>query len=261
MGLFVMTALVGACQPSTPAPTSTPAPPLPTASPTFDFPTPQPSLTPTIPPTPTTSLPAVEVLNNPVYITEFMTGSGWDLGSDVFGATSVINHALSLVVNQPNTLRTAISPSPALADFYAELSFRADLCDGQDEFGLAFRYQPEGDHYRATLTCQGGVRLRRVFRSLSRALVPFLESSPAVFSGPLSENKLAVLATESDFRVFVNDIEVLSARDIELRAGRIGVVVESDLAGQTTVSFSNLAVYELEDEPTESPTWEATSDG
>lgn len=250
-----------ACQTATPTPTSTSPPPSLTPTPTFDFPTPQPSRTPTLPATPTSSLPAIEEFGDPIYESDFATGVGWNLGSDVFGATSVIAGSLSLVVNQPDSLRVAISPAQPVASFYAEVIMHSPVCDGEDEFGLVFRHQPEGSHYRVTLTCQGGIRIRRTLGNSSRALVPFLENSPVVFAGPLAENKLAVLASGRDFQVFINDVEVLTARDAELPVGRIGVAAESDDAGQTTVTFERIIIYELQDFGIETPTPTTTTSG
>lgn len=261
LGALITAVLSTACQTVSAAPTVTSAPPTPSATPTFDFPTPQPSRTPTPPATPTTSLPAVEDFGDPIYQSEFLIGSGWDLGSDLFGATSVFDGKLSLVVNQPEALRLAISPAPPLANFYVEVLMRAHVCDGQDEFGLVFRHQPGGNHYRVSLTCQGGLRLRRVLGSFSRALVPFLENSPAVFAGPLAQNKLAVLAVGRDFQIFINDVEVLQARDAELPVGTIGVAVEADDAGQTTVTFESITIYQLGNLTAETPGASATSDG
>lgn len=252
---------VTACQTATPAPTSTAPPPSLTPSPTFDFPTPRPSQTATLPATPTSSLPAIEEFGEPIYDSDFTTGSGWNLGSDVFGATSVIGGSLSLVVSQPNSLRLAISPAAPVANFYAEVVMRSPVCDGEDEFGLVFRHQPEGNHYRVTLTCQGGIRIRRALGNSSRGLVPFLENSPVVFAGPLAENKLAVLASGRAFQIFVNDVEVLTARDAEFPVGRVGVVAESDVAGQTTVTFERIAIYELQDFEREIPTPSPTASG
>lgn len=243
LGLIILAAITAACgpvqaTPTLPAPTATA-----TSTPTFAFPTIPPTSTFTPAPSPTAGPPLVEELGEPLYSTEFLTTGGWDLGSDLTGATSIIEGALSLVINQPNSLRLALSPAPPVGDFYLQAYLRPHVCSDEDEFGLVFRHQPDGDHYRVSLSCAGGVRVRRVVRGAQRSLVPDLENSAAVFAGPLAENKLAILAVGREFQVLINDIQVLQARDAELVSGAVGIAVESDDRGQTTILVERLSLY------------------
>lgn len=243
-GLIAVAALAASCTPAQ----STPTPPAPsataTASPTFAFPTIQPTRTSTPAPTPSPAAPLLEDLGDPLYQTEFLAADGWDLGSDLTGATSILNGALSLVINRPNSLRLALSPASPVGDFYLQAYLRPHVCTDEDEFGLVFRHQPNGDHYRVTITCDGGVRIRRVVRGAQRALLPDLEGSAAVFAGPLAENKLAVLAVGREFQVLINDIQVLQASDAELISGAVGIAAESDETGQTTILAERLSLYQ-----------------
>ena len=56
---------------------------------------------------------------------------------------------------------------------------------------------------------------------------------------------LALLARGDTFRIFVNDVEILSERDASLASGRIGLMARAGPSGQISVSFDDLAVYAL----------------
>jgi hypothetical protein len=237
--------LTAGCLPHPPAATATQVTDTPTPTSTIPFPTAFPTITETPPPTPTPTPDFRQSFGPLLYSTEFDTGQGWQLGRDVFGVTSLDDGQLSVVVNQPRAVRTLVSPIDPVADFYAEVSLHTALCQSDDEFGLIFRVNPLNEQYRFTITCDGGLRLRRILVGSSRAMVPFEAANEAVMPHAPADNTLGILARGADFELFVNGVSVTRAHDVALPAGKLGLVVSSGKSGQTTITFDSLSVWSL----------------
>lgn len=248
-----LTLLTTGCLPTSPRATRTPPADTPTFTPTVPFPTAPPTITETPAPSLTPTPDIRESFGPQLYQTGFSSAEGWKLGRDTFGVTSLDEGQLSVVVNQPNSLRTLLSPVDPVGDFYAEVGIHTALCQAEDEFGLVFRDNPLDEHYRFTITCMGGLRLRRVLVGSSRAVLPFESFNQAVMPHAPADNTLGVLAQGADFELFVNGVSVLKAHDVALPVGRIGLIVSSGNGGQTTITFDSFSVWSLR-QPTATPT-------
>jgi hypothetical protein len=248
IGVGVCVVVTG-CLPSSSPGTPTPLPPTPTLTATIPFPTAAPTITETPAPTLTATPDIRQSFGPQLYSTQFDSAQGWRLGQDPFGVTSLDQGQLSVVVNQPGALRTLLSPADPVTDFYAEVSMHAALCQAEDEYGLVFRVNPLEEQYRFTITCDGGIRLRRILVGSSRAVVPFVTTSEAVMPHAPADNTLGVLARGADFELFVNGVSVLQAHDVALPAGKIGLVVSSGKSGQTTVTFDQFSIWSLRQVP------------
>ncbi len=251
-----------ACAPSTPpaTPTATEPPATPTA--TFEFPT----LAPT--PTEGRTLPTPEVASplagagEIIYQTEFEEAGQWPIGQDSLGTVSLGDGTLAAVVPRPGLGRLIRSPAPVQDDFILDVVLRTEVCQATDEFGVAFWLTPDGDHMRFTLTCQGGVRLRRVLGDERRAWVPFSEREPAVLAGAPAENRLTVRAEGDDFRLYVNGFQVIAGTEPTLPAGGSGLVISSSAeSSQTTVLFESFTLYALNSQLTPAATESEPFDG
>jgi hypothetical protein len=240
--------LQAGCLPAVTPPTPTPSPLPPTATATIPFPTAAPTITATPPPSMTPTQDPRQALGPVIYATDFNDAGAWPLGRDVYGVTSLESGQLTVVVNRPNQLRTIMSPVGPLGDFYVEVALHTSLCQTGDEFGLVFRVNPIGEQYRLTITCDGGLRLRRVLAGAARGLVPFIDSEPAVMPHAPADNVLAILARGPDLEIFVNGVSVLSAHDVALPVGKIGFIVSAGAGGQTTVSFDDFEIRSLNPE-------------
>lgn len=205
-------------------PTST-APSLPTASPT----------------TPVDSARSKGVL---LFEARFTSDEGWILSRDADGAASLAGPSLVLAVSRPNASRFVLAPSPTATDFLLEATVRTDLCASEDEIGLLFRVSPAADHYRFTVSCGGAARLTRVVGQRAAVLAGPTQAA-TVLIGPPIENRLAILARGSALTLFVNDVEVLSARDSTLTSGGFGFFVRSASQGQTTAALTSLHIQTL----------------
>jgi hypothetical protein len=184
---------------------------------------------------------------------EFDRNNGWGVGEDSLGGTSLADGKLVLSVRNPKTYRYALSPAPQLTDFYAEVVVRPLICNPDDEFGLMFRFDPNGNHFRLSLACNGSVRVVRVLGGQSFNMIPPTETYE-VIPGPLVENRIGVLAVGADFYLFINGVEVLRMRNAEIPVGTVGFFVHAESSGQTTVAFDHLSVRAVEATPTPTST-------
>jgi hypothetical protein len=55
------------------------------------------------------------------------------------------------------------------------------------------------------------------------------------------------------FRFYINDEIIFNDRDLSLTSGRIGLVVRARQSGQTTASFDNFIISNLQPAPTTTP--------
>ncbi len=213
--------------------------PSPTA--TFAFPTIPPSVTPTALPAVTPTPDVLGSLGDVLYHDDFSSNTGWDLRQAEQGSTSLGDGQLTLVVRQPGGFRYVLSPYLPPLDYYVEVHARTELCSPGDEFGLMFRVAANGDHYRITLTCEGGARVTRVLQGASIALVPVTDTF-LVLPGAPADNRIGVLVAGDQLRFFLNGLEAFSVRDESLVAGGIGLILRAGNAGQLTISFDDLVV-------------------
>lgn len=246
IGVVFGAALTG-CLAADLAPTATATEPPPTPSPTVEFPT----LVPT--PTEGRTLPTAEApeplagAGDILYQTEFDSAGQWPLGQDSLGTVSLSGEALALVLPGPSLGRLIPSPAPLASSFILDVVLQAEVCQGTDEFGLAFLLSAEGDHMRFTITCEGGYRIRRVLGSDRRAWVPFTEREPAVLPGAPAENRLTVRSQGSQFRLYINGFQVHAGSEPSLNGGGAGLVAASSAdSSQMTVLFKSFTLYELQ---------------
>lgn len=215
------------------------------------FPTPMPTSTRTPPPSPTPT-PDLSLTFGPlVFQDAFETNRGWDLGSDASGGTSLVEGGLTLSVRPGGFLRMALVPAPAVTDFFLEARVRTEICSARDEFGLMFRIGPDLSHYRFALTCGGQSKVVLVLPGSARTLVPLTDTPDAIAGAP-ADNRLAVWASGSAFRFYVNGLEVYHLRNISLPAGGVGLFVRSRSGGQVTVTFDDLLLRSLLPTPSRS---------
>ena len=241
--------LLSSCVSTKPAPTHTPITTLPALTPTVFFPTlvPTPTFTPEPIPSPTPDI--TSGLGTLIFHDDFSQDQGWIPLHSNLGGSSLYNGRFSLSVRQANAFFTAMSPVKEFTDGYLEVVVQAVLCMDDDEFGLMFRVDPSGGHYRFTLTCQGEARVTRVSEGSETAVIPKTITN-ALIPGLLVDNRLGVIAEGDRFRFFINGEQVFTARDLGLRWGGLGVIVRSRRGGQTTVSFDNFIVRTLLPTPT-----------
>lgn len=214
--------------------------------------TPLPIVTPT-------SLPARNLrpgVGEEIFSDQFTTESDWQLARDDNGSIAYGNNELTLAIRKPKILLASLNRALLLSDFYLEVTANPSLCRAMDSYGLLLRASSNNDAYRLLFSCSGQIRLERLMGGRVTVLQDWTYSgqvppgSPAVL-------RIGVWALRSELRFFVNDFYQFSVLDTVFRTGGLGFFARSAGENALTVSFSNLAVYELNPDeipPTETPT-------
>ncbi|MEJ2011563.1 MAG: hypothetical protein P8X64_04980 [Anaerolineales bacterium] len=238
---FLLAFLLGSClsRAAIPTPILTSTPPAPTA--TFDFPTLIPTATLTPPPSPTPTADIMSGLGPLSFYDDFSSDRGWQVKIFGSGGAGLLDGRYSLSVREPFSIVIADSPAEPMQNGYLEVVARTVLCSQDDEYGLVFRSNGQGEYYRFSLNCAGEARLSRITVDGEHVLIP---NTPVnfVFPGLLVDNRLGVLLEGETFRFFVNGSEVLSARDRVLPLGGTGLFVRTRQSGQTTALFDDFTL-------------------
>ena len=182
-----------------------------------------------------------------VTLTDPLDGSGtrWPVSRTSVGSVAYGNSELTLAVSQPKGSLTSLSAEPVLGDFYLEITTQANLCRGQDQYGLLLRATSDQDFYRLLINCDGYLRVERANGGKLALVQDWMPSGQVPPGSPL-ELRLGVWAVGSELRVFLNDVFQFSVKDPVFKSGRIGLFARS--AGDTplTVSFTNLVVRSVD---------------
>jgi hypothetical protein len=247
--IFIASLALSGCLRVSPPVTPTPTQVRPTSTPTFVIPTLIPTATFTPEPEPSPTPDLLAGLGDSIFEDTFDRNLGWDIGQSEIGGASLVEGWLSLAVRRSNSFYFIRSPAPTMTDFFLEVTVRSEVCSDADEYGVMFRYRAMGEHYRFALTCDGNARVTRVLEEGEIVLVP-LTQTYALFPGLLVDNRIGIWASANQFRFFINDLEVFSARDQILPSGNVAFFVRSRQSGQTTASFDDLTVRALLPTPT-----------
>lgn len=248
--VIAFTGLLFGCQTTgetQPSPTWSPLPPTTTFTPTATiiwFPatatfTPFPT-SPPIPPT-EEMRPA---LGGIILEDNFSSDAPWSTSRTAEGSALLGANELTISIPKEKVYLTSLRQEPLLSDFYVEITAGPIFCQGQDEYGLLLRYSSPGDTYRFAVSCDGQVRLDRLYRDQASSPQPWLLSGALPVGAP-SRSRLAVWARGRELRVFVNDEFQFQVSDPQLTQGQIGVFARSTGGHLFTVSFSNLLIRQV----------------
>jgi hypothetical protein len=227
-----------------PTPTPTPVPSTETPTPTIVWFPPTATFTPYPTPyvLPTENLhPGVGDL---MFQDDFTDPATWSLSSSELGSVAIGLNELTISIGSAETYLYSLRRDWVLSDFYLELTVSPSMCRDLDEYGILLRVSPERDYYRFSLSCNGQVRLDRIYRSAASSPQPWMLSG-AVPPGAPSTSRLGVWAVGSEMRFFVNDRYQFTVSDPMLTNGGVGVFARSTVDWPVTVNFSNLEVYNL----------------
>jgi hypothetical protein len=235
------------CAP-TPAPTPsltvTPLPPTVTATPTVVW----------FPPTATfTPYPTVVIEPTPeqrpgigdmILEDDFSDPQVWTSSISEEGSVALGVNELTIAIAENNERAYLVSTriEPSLSDFYMEITANPMMCRGKDEYGVLLRVASQADYYRFSLSCDGSVRMDRIYHGQATSPQTWLLSG-AVPPGAPSSSRLGVWAVGDEMRFFVNDEYQFTVTDPLLPSGLLGVFARSASDMAVTVNFSNLVVY------------------
>jgi hypothetical protein len=237
--------LLGA--PPTPLPSLTPTSALPTPTatatvvwfpPTATF-TPFPTSAP-VQPTPEMR-PAIGSL---VLAEDFNSAQDWGLAEVEGGSVRLGKNELTIAISKQRTYLSSLRITPLLADFYVEMTASANFCRGLDEYGLILRAASAQDFYRFGVTCDGQVRLDRIYRGQGSSPYP-LQLSGAVPIGAPTMIRLGVWASGAEMRFFIDDEHQFTVLEGTIPSGVLGVFARSASDEPLTVNFSALSIWEI----------------
>jgi hypothetical protein len=231
----------------------------PVATPT---PTEQPSITPSIAwfpatntptafiiPTRTATLEPLEGVEGVMFMDDFSDPALWSTSSSEAASAQVEANRLTLSLTSGRLSISSLRSQPVLANFYAEVTATTSLCRGSDEYGVLFRAQPGGSHYRFVLACDGQVRLERMIGGAGAILQNWADSSDAPPGAP-GVVRIGVWAAGGELRLFLNGHLQFSQRDPVLPTGTLGFFATADGDTPVIISFSSLEVRSVVFVPT-----------
>ena len=256
--LPILAFVLAACQ-SLGTNATEPAPPVadtafPTETPTILWfpPTDTPTAAPTL--APTATLNELPGLTDVIFSDDFSDPSHWQTSSSAQGAAIIEGSRLTLVVRAPGISIMTLRDEPLLRNFYAEVTARTSLCNGQDDYGILFRTASGMDYYRYALACDGTARVDRVRAGTSSPLQPAVPSGDAPPGSP-GEVRMGVWAVDNEFRFFLNGRYQFTVTDPLFGKGTLGFFARSGGEKAVSVSFSDLVVSEVVyASPTPTPT-------
>lgn len=224
--------------------TVTPSSTLPTATETIVWFPPTATFTPfpTIQISPTADMrPGIGEI---VFEDQFDDPTNWSLISTEGGSVAFGKNEITIALSKEREYLFSIRDGQDFDDFYVEITANPNFCRGGDEYGLLIRVSPNQDYYRYSLSCDGRVRLDRLYQNQASSPQSWMPSG-AVPPGAPSSSRLGVWAVGDEMRFFVNDEYQFTAHDPLLISGSFGVFARSTTDQAVTVNFSDLIVRDV----------------
>lgn len=173
---------------------------------------------------------------------DFSDEEVWDVAVSDSGSASINRNHLTLTV-QPGYYLASMRRELPLSDFYAEITARPSLCRGEDNYGLVVR-GVGSSFYRFVLACNGQIRAERITGGTRLPLQEPIPSGDA--PGAPGEVRMGIWAVGNEMRLFLNGRYQFLVVDPSFPIGALGVFVRSTGETPVTVTFSDLAVYEVD---------------
>jgi hypothetical protein len=173
---------------------------------------------------------------------DFSDEEVWDIATSDNGSASIHRNRLTLAV-QPGYYLASMRRELPLSDFYAEITARPSLCRGDDNYGLVVR-GVGSSFYRFVLACNGMIRAERIAGGTRSPLQEPVPSGDA--PGAPGEVRMGIWAVGSEMRLFLNGRYQFSVVEPSFPTGALGVFVRSTGDTPVTITFSDLAVYEVD---------------
>lgn len=226
---------------ATPTPLVPTETPLPTATINW-FP---PSATPTLIAL-STKVPTPEMrpgLGSEIVTDDFTDKFLWDIASSNQASADIKNNRITLSV-QSQVYMLSLRNDLVLNNYYAEITARPSLCRNEDSYGLLIRASAS-NYYRFALSCNGTVRAERVSGGTRLVLQQPLPSGDVPPGAP-GEVRIGVWAVGREMRLFLNGRYQFSISDPSFPSGSLGVFVRSVGETPAVVSFSDLAIQQVD---------------
>ena len=166
----------------------------------------------------------------------------WDTVTSEQASVILKDKHLTLAV-EPGVSIASLRRDMSFGNFYVELTARIGLCRANDTYGLLLRANGTS-FYRFNLSCSGFITVERV-KSGERLTILEPTASGDVPLGPPGEVEIGIWAVGGEMRLFLNGRYQLSVLEKTFPSGALGVFVHSREDTPVTITFSDLAVYEV----------------
>lgn len=170
----------------------------------------------------------------------------WQTEGDELGSALVQNEQLVVTLNAADTIQFSALQEPIFTDFALEVD--ATLFEGAvgGSYGVLFRIQESGGFYRFAVTGEGLFILERRNGDGSwTRLTKGWQPSPVIHQGVNQLNRLKVVASRSNFLLFVNGQPLGQFTDtLGYTEGQVGLSAGTFAQPNLTVTFDNLTIRE-----------------
>lgn len=151
-----------------------------------------------------------------------------------------IDGAYHVLIQQPGLLQTCVSSTSALTLDTATIQVDVSLLAGNDA-GLIFRASGQ-QFYDFEITDQGAFFFRR--HDPGAGYTYLIQNTQSAAIVPGSPNTLTVIASGSDFKLYINGAFVGESHDATYASGQVGFAAGSlASAARAEGSFANLKIY------------------
>lgn len=230
-------------------PTETPTQTL-TPTATIDwFPaTPTPTLQPTLAPTPMPTLADMrEGVTELLISDDFSDESLWTTPHTSAGNVAYGNGNLTLAAAVNGAYLFSESQYTLSDDFYMEFTVETNLCQVDDQYGVAFWQQSAGDYYRLIVTCEGRYRLE-VVQGGTSSVVRNWEVASRLRPNAPAANRFGIWVKDGQFQLYVNDTFQFEENIARNRTGGLGAFIRTTSGTTMTVRLSDLQIYQVSGE-------------
>jgi hypothetical protein len=202
-----------------------------------------PTLAPTATPSPLTGDPRQE-LGRPDWQDRFATKKNWALYNDEHVEMEIKRNSLRMTALLADKWDSWMISVPTLKNFYLEAIALPGECSGLDRYGLFSRAPDPNQGYLFGFSCDGKYSLRKWDGEQFTTLVDWTANS-AILPGADQTNRLGIKAQGDQIALYSNGILLTEIVDDTYDHGAFGLFVGAVTTPGFTVSFSEVAYWEL----------------
>ena len=178
---------------------------------------------------------------------DFTDQSLWNTPISTSGNVAYGNESLTLAPALKGAYLFSLSQHTVSSEFYLELTVQTTLCQEDDQYGVVFWRQAEGDYYRLLLNCAGQVRLELVQGGVM-VVVHDWEGASRIQPGAPATNRLGLYGSGGLFQLYINDTFQFEEKVAQNRSGDLGFFARTVTSSVMTVRISELEIYRVSEE-------------
>ncbi|GAB4561936.1 MAG: hypothetical protein Kow0047_09660 [Anaerolineae bacterium] len=152
--------------------------------------------------------------------------------------------AYHITVAKTNWVAWTSAVDLELADFYLELDTAHVAGSLDNQLGVLFRYQDEGNFYKYVISSDGFYALHALVDSEWVEILPW-QQSDAINTGEGSSNHLGLLVQGDEIALMVNDTVLDVVYDDTFASGGIALAAGAFLEPPIEVAFDELTIWDL----------------